>query len=108
MFIRNDELRLSIFERSSSVLLGLYHVKLRSFTIASTFVSSKLRDEVKNKLPKLAIIFSLIKTNSLRYNELYKKDLTQSKGNRIGKLGRLFFTSSLNQSLLKTLSHGSN
>jgi chondroitin-sulfate-ABC endolyase/exolyase len=55
---------------------------------------SMLRDEVKNKLPKLAIIFSLIKANSLRNNGLFKKYLMQSKGNRIVKLGSLFFTSS--------------
>jgi hypothetical protein len=55
-----------------------------------------IRDEVKNNLPKLVIIFSLIKANSLRNNGLFKKDLTLSKGNRMTKLGRLFFTSSLN------------
>jgi hypothetical protein len=55
------------------------------------------RDKVKNKLPKLTIIFSLIKANSLRNNGLSKKDLTQSKGKRIVKLGSLFFTLSLNK-----------
>jgi hypothetical protein len=41
------------------------------------------------------IIFSLIKTNSLRNNELFKRNLTLSKGNRIIKMGSLFLTSSL-------------
>jgi hypothetical protein len=41
------------------------------------------------------IIFSLIKTNSLRNNELFKRNLTKSKGNRIIKMGSLFLTSSL-------------
>jgi hypothetical protein len=58
-------------------------------------LSWEIRDEVKNKLPKLAIIISLIKANFLRNSELFKKNLTQSKGNRIVKLGSLFFTSSL-------------
>ncbi len=40
-------------------------------------------------------IFSLIKTNFLRNNGLFKRNSTQSKGNRIIKMGRLFFTSSL-------------
>ena len=43
------------------------------------------------------IIFSLIKTNFLRNNGLFKRNSTQSKGNRIIKMGRLFFTSSLNR-----------
>ena len=59
-----------------------------------------LREFVKNKLPKLAFIFSLIKTNCLRNNELFKSNLTQSKGSRIAKLGRLFFTNSLMKVLL--------
>jgi hypothetical protein len=42
------------------------------------------------------IIFSLIKTNSLRNNELFKRNSTQSKGNRMIKMGTLFLTSSLN------------
>ena len=42
------------------------------------------------------IIFSLIKTNCLRNNRLFKSNLTQSKGNRIIKMGSLFFSSSLN------------
>jgi hypothetical protein len=58
-----------------------------------------LRDKVKNNLPKLAIIFSLIKTNFLRNSELFKKNLTQSKGNRIVKLGRLFLTLSLSNTI---------
>jgi hypothetical protein len=58
------------------------------------------RDKTKNNVPKLAIIFSLIKANSLKYNGLHKKDLTQSKGNRIVKLGRLFFVLSLNETQL--------
>jgi hypothetical protein len=41
------------------------------------------------------IIFSLIKTNSFRNNELFKRNLTKSKGNRIIKMGTLFLTSSL-------------
>jgi hypothetical protein len=41
------------------------------------------------------IIFSLIKTNSLKNNELFKRNLTLSKGNRIIKMGSLFLTSSL-------------
>jgi hypothetical protein len=41
------------------------------------------------------IIFSLIKTNSFRNNELFKRNLTKSKGNRIIKMGSLFLTSSL-------------
>ena len=43
----------------------------------------------------MAIIVSLIKTNCLRNNGLFKSNLTQSKGSRIAKLGRLFFTNSL-------------
>jgi hypothetical protein len=54
-----------------------------------------IRDEVKDNLPKLVIIFFLSKTNFLSNNELFKKNLTQSKGNRMTKLGRLSFTSSL-------------
>jgi hypothetical protein len=41
------------------------------------------------------IIFSLIKTNYLRNNELFKNKSTQSKGNRIVKMGKLYFTNSL-------------
>jgi hypothetical protein len=37
------------------------------------------------------IIFSLIKTNYLRNNGLFKNNSTQSKGNRIVKMGILFF-----------------
>jgi hypothetical protein len=47
------------------------------------------------------IIFSLIKTNSLRNNELFKRNLTLSKGNRIIKMGSLFLTSSLTSRRLK-------
>jgi hypothetical protein len=57
--------------------------------------SNGLRDEVRNKVPILMIIFSLIKTNSLRNNELFKRKSTKSKGNRIIKMGSLFLTSSL-------------
>ena len=46
------------------------------------------------------IIFSLIKTNFLRNNGLFKRNSTQGKGNRIIKMGRLFFTSSLNTLLI--------
>ncbi len=53
------------------------------------------RDKVKINLPKLSFIFTLIETNSLRNNRLFKKNLTLSKGNRSDKLGRLFFTLSL-------------
>jgi hypothetical protein len=35
-----------------------------------------VRDEVRNKVPILMIIFSLIKTNSLSNNELFKRNLT--------------------------------
>ena len=63
-----------------------------------------LRDETKNNVPKLAIIFSLIKTNFLKSNGLNERNLTKSKGNRIvkpvcrhGRLGRLFFVSSLSE-----------
>ena len=41
------------------------------------------------------IIFSLIKTNYSRNNRLFKNKSTQSKGNRIVKMGKLFFTNSL-------------
>jgi hypothetical protein len=41
------------------------------------------------------ILFSLIKTNYLKNNELFKNKSTQSKGNRIVKMGKLFFTNSL-------------
>ena len=41
------------------------------------------------------IIFSLIKTNYLRNNELFKNKSTKSKGNRIAKMGKLFLTNSL-------------
>jgi hypothetical protein len=41
------------------------------------------------------IIFSLIKTNYLRNNGLFKNKSTQSKGNRIVKMGKLFLTNSL-------------
>jgi hypothetical protein len=41
------------------------------------------------------ILFSLIKTIYLRNNELFKNKSTQSKGNRIVKMGKLFFTNSL-------------
>ena len=54
-------------------------------------IYEEIRRKTKNNLPKLVIIFSLIKANSLRNNGLLKKDLTQSKGNRMTKLGRLFF-----------------
>jgi hypothetical protein len=49
------------------------------------------RRKTKNNVPKLVIIFSLIKINYLRNNGLFKKNLPQSKGNRMTKLGRLFF-----------------
>ena len=49
------------------------------------------RRKTKNNIPKLVFIFSLIKTNFLRNNGLFKKNLTQSKGNRMTKLGILFF-----------------
>jgi hypothetical protein len=41
------------------------------------------------------IIFSLIKTNYSRNNGLFKNNSTQSKGNRIVKMGKLFLTNSL-------------
>ena len=58
-------------------------------------LKKEIRDEVKNNPPILMIIFSLIKTNFLRNNGLFKRNSTQSKGNRIIKMGRLSFTSSL-------------
>jgi hypothetical protein len=36
----------------------------------------KIRRETKNNIPKLAIIFFLIKANFLRNNELFKKNCT--------------------------------
>jgi hypothetical protein len=41
------------------------------------------------------IIFSLIETSFVRNNELFKRNLTKSKGNRIVKMGKLFLTNSL-------------
>jgi hypothetical protein len=49
------------------------------------------RRKTKNNLPKLVIIFSFNKINFLRNNELFKKNLPQSKDNRMTKLGKLFF-----------------
>jgi hypothetical protein len=45
------------------------------------------------------IIFSLIETNYLRNNGLFKSNSTQSKGNRIVKMGILFFERRLTHSL---------
>ena len=59
--------------------------------------SLKVRRETKNRIPKLIIIFSLIKTNYLRNNGLFKNNSTQSKGNRMIKLGILFLVSRLNK-----------
>jgi hypothetical protein len=60
----------------------------------------------KINVPKLAIVFFLIKTNFLKSNGLNERNLTQGKGNRIvkpvcrhGRLGRLFFVSSLNSNV---------
>jgi hypothetical protein len=53
-----------------------------------------LRRNTKNNIPKLVIIFSLININFLRNNPEcsgFKRNLGQSKGNRMAKLGRLFF-----------------
>ncbi len=50
-----------------------------------------VRRKTKNNIPKLVIIFSLININFLRNNGLFKRNLEQSKGNRMTKLGRLFF-----------------
>jgi hypothetical protein len=58
-------------------------------------VNFHVREFVKNNLPILMIIFSLIKTNYSRNNELFKNKSTLSKGNRIVKMGKLFFTNSL-------------
>jgi hypothetical protein len=55
------------------------------------------RDEVGNKVPIFMIIFSLIKTNSLSNNELFKRKSTKSKGNRIIKMGTLFLNSCLDE-----------
>jgi hypothetical protein len=41
------------------------------------------------------IIFSLIETSFLRNNELFKRNSTKSKGNRIVKMGKLLLTNSL-------------
>jgi hypothetical protein len=41
------------------------------------------------------IIFSLIKTTYLKNNRLFKNMSTLSKGNRIIKMGKLFFTNCL-------------
>jgi hypothetical protein len=57
----------------------------------------EVRRKIKNNLPELVIVFSLNKANSLRNNGLFKKDLTLSKGNRMTKLGRLFFVLRLNE-----------
>ena len=51
--------------------------------------------ETKNNLPKLVIIFYLIKANFSKNNGLFKRNLTQSKRNRMTKSGRLFFISRL-------------
>jgi hypothetical protein len=55
-----------------------------------------IREFVRNNLPILVIIFSLIKTNYSRNNGLFKNKSTKSKGNRIAKMGKLFLTNSLN------------
>ena len=59
-----------------------------------------LRRNTKNNMPKLVIIFSLIKANFSRNNGLFKENLTRSKGNRMTKLGRLFFVLRLNMTLI--------
>jgi hypothetical protein len=56
----------------------------------------KIRRKTKTNIPKLVIIFSLIKANFLRNNGLSKKNLTLSKGNRMTKLGILVFVLRLN------------
>jgi hypothetical protein len=45
------------------------------------------------------IMFSLIKTTYLRNNDLFKNKSTMSKGNRIIKMVKLFFTNSLTPSV---------
>jgi hypothetical protein len=54
-------------------------------------IGEVIRCKTKNNVPKLVILFSIIKINYLRNNRLFKKNLPQSKGNRMTKLGRLFF-----------------
>ena len=54
-------------------------------------MSNNIRRKTKNNIPKLVIIFSLININFLRNNGLFKRNLEQSKGNRMTKLGKLFF-----------------
>ncbi len=49
------------------------------------------RRKTKNNIPKLVIIFSLVKINFLINNRLFKENLGQSKGNKMTKLGTLFF-----------------
>jgi hypothetical protein len=50
-----------------------------------------VRRHSNNNVPILVIIFSLIKTRFLRNKGLFKRNSTQSKGNRIIKMGRLLF-----------------
>jgi uncharacterized protein (TIGR00730 family) len=59
-------------------------------------LSIRLRDEVKNKLPNLTILFPLLCVKSFLYNPLYRKEFVLIKENIIANLGSLFFTSSLN------------
>jgi hypothetical protein len=66
-----------------------------------------LRDVVRNNLPRLMVIFSLIKGNFLRNHGLFKRNSTQRKGNRIINLGRLFLTASLKLSLYIPPTHNS-
>ena len=50
-----------------------------------------IRDKVKNKLPNLTILLILLCVKLPLNNSLFKKNLTRSKGNRMTKLGRIFF-----------------
>ena len=53
-------------------------------------LEKRLKGHPRNKIPILIIIFSLIKTNCLKNNELFKSNSTLSKGNRMIKMGILF------------------
>jgi hypothetical protein len=57
-------------------------------------VSQAFRRKIKNNITKLVILFSLININFLRNNPEcsgFKRNLGQSKGNRMTKSGILFF-----------------
>jgi hypothetical protein len=67
-----------------------------------------LRDEVRNKVPILIILFPLLNVKFLLNNSLFLKEFVLIKENIIINMGTLFLTSSLKEiRVIRTIRHNS-